>query len=279
VFYEAGGGPFSDQFYPASSIKLLAAAGALEFVGSLGFTGEAALDEGYTIHDVYDAAIRQSSNDDYSELVRIAGVGWLNRVFLPEHGFESTVIQEAYGGEDEQVADSPSMDLTEGGHEVDVPERVSYDDYGCGGTNCSDLFDMTDAIRRVVLDREIPQAERFDIAPSDVAGLQDSLLGADSWIQPGVDDLFGPGAEIYSKPGWVGGLDCVDTALVVDPITGRRYLIGVTSPDADYVGCDGLASLAEDVLSVLSTLDGGVAVRTDGSRVAVVDGRQASGAP
>jgi hypothetical protein len=112
-----------------------------------------------------------------------------------------------------------------------------------------------------------------------VAGLQDSLLGADSWIQPGVDDLFGPGAEIYSKPGWVGGLDCVDTALVVDPITGRRYLIGVTSPDADYVGCDGLASLAEDVLSVLSTLDGGVAVRTDGSRVAVVDGRQASGAP
>src|SRR5438309_2320085 len=80
-YFEAGGGGFTGGFFPASSIKLLAALGALDFARSLGFTGDAVVDGGYTIHDYYDAALRWSSNEDYSELVRIAGVDRLHPQF------------------------------------------------------------------------------------------------------------------------------------------------------------------------------------------------------
>jgi len=90
AFYEAGGGGFGGGFFPASAIKLLAAVGALDFARSLGFGGDAVVDGGYRLRDYYDAALRWSSNEDYSALVRIAGVDRLNRQFLPRHGYPST---------------------------------------------------------------------------------------------------------------------------------------------------------------------------------------------
>lgn len=275
TFYQAGGGGFTDRFYPASSIKLLAALGALDFVRSLGFTGDALIDGGYSLRETYDAALRWSSNEDYDELVRVAGVDRLNRRFLPQNGYATTSIQEPYGG-DEQVTDSPEMVLSEGTLETDVPERVGGYDYGCGGGNCTTLFDMADALRRVVLDRELPAADRFDISPSDVAGLQDALAGADGFIAPGVAEALGPGARIFTKPGWVPGLDCVETALVVDSATGRRFLVALSAPDDG--SCDELATMARDVLRILDACDDGTALRADGARVAVVGGRQ-SGSP
>lgn len=273
AFYEAGGGGFNNQFYAASSIKLLAAVGALSYVKSFGFTGEATIDGGYTLHEIYDAAIRDSSNSDYSWLVRIAGTEWLNREFLPREGFYASAIQEAYGGEGEQVAYSPAMALAEGDRALDVEERYGYDDYGCGGANCTDLFDLADAVRRVVLDGEIPASERFPIAPSDVAGLDDALLGAPSWLEPGVHEALGPEALIFSKPGWVGGLDCVDAALVVDPPTGRRYLIALSVPDYGDE-CGVLGTMAYDIITVLAAHDNGPALRTDGAVVPIVGGKQ-----
>jgi hypothetical protein len=275
TFYEAGGGAFSDQFYPASSIKLLAALGALDFARSLGLTGSALIDGVWSIRDTYDAALRWSSNEDYDELVRIAGVDRLNREFLPDHGFPATAIQEPYG-EEEQVTDSPPMALTEGGREVDVPERLAESDYGCDGGNCTNLFEMTDALRRVVLDAEIPAADRFDLDPSDIAGLTDALAGAEGFIGPGVADALGPDARIYTKPGWVPGLDCVETSLVVDPVTGHRFLLGLSAPDDG--SCDELSTMAHDVLRILDSCDDGVAMRSDGSRIGIVGGRQ-EGAP
>jgi hypothetical protein len=274
TFYEAGGGAFSSQFYPASSIKLLAALGALDFARGLGFTGDALIDGGYSIRDTYDAALRWSSNEDYDELVRIAGVDRLNRQFLPAQGYTATTIQEPYGSDDEyeQVTDSPEMVLSEGGREVDVAERDGEDDYGCEGGNCTNLFEMTDALRRVVLDPELPAGDRFDLDPSDIAGLTDALAGAEGFIAPGVADALGPAARIYTKPGWVPGLDCVETSLVVDPVTGHRFLLGLSAPDDG--SCDELSTMAHDVLRLLDSCDDGTALRADGSRVGIADGRQ-----
>jgi hypothetical protein len=271
AFYEAGGGGFSEGFFPASSIKLLAALGALDFAHSLGFTGDALIDGGYSIRDTYDAALRWSSNEDYDELVRIAGVDRLNRQFLPEHGYPATAIQEPYGG-DEQVTVSPEMDLSQGELDVDVPERDGDDDYGCEGGNCTNLFEMTDALRRVVLDAELPAGDRFDVDPADIAGLTDALAGAEGFIAPGVAEALGPDARIYTKPGWVPDLDCVETALVVDPLTGHRFLLGLSAPDDG--SCDELSTMAHDVLVRLDSCDDGTALRSDGSRVAIVAGRQ-----
>jgi hypothetical protein len=271
AFYEAGGGGFTSDFFPASTIKLLAALGALDFARSLGFTGEAVVDGGYTLREYYDAALRWSSNEDYSELVRIAGVDRLNRHFLPEHGFPGTAIQEPYGAE-EQVTVSPEMVLTEGDHEVTVPERDGDADYGCGGGNCTNLFELSDALIRVVLDAEVPAADRFDLAPADIAGLQDALAGADGFVASGVAEALGPDAQLLTKPGWVPELDCVETSIVVDPATGHRFLLSMSAPDDGT--CDELATMARDVLSLLDHCDAGTALRADGSRVTVTDGRQ-----
>lgn len=275
AYYEAGGGGFTNRFFPASSIKLLAALGALDFARSLGFTGDAVVDGGYTLHEYYDAALRWSSNEDYSELVRIAGVDRLNLEFLPQHGFLATLIQEAYGP-GEQVTVSPEMTLTEGGHTVTVPERDGDPDHGCDGGNCTTLFDMADALRRVVLNAEIPTADRFQLSPDDIAGLQDALAGAEGFIAPGVADAIGSDAQIFTKPGWVPGLDCVETAIVVDPSTAHRFLIALSAPDDGT--CEELATMAHDVLRMIAACDDGTALRADGSRVGVVDGRQ-SGSP
>jgi heme A synthase len=84
--YQAGGGALAPNFWPASSIKVLAAVGALEFVGRQGFTGAATVRFGggppRTIKSIYEGAIRVSSNADYDLLVEIAGVDWLNSEFL-----------------------------------------------------------------------------------------------------------------------------------------------------------------------------------------------------
>ena len=270
LLYEAGGGAFANGFFPASSIKVLAAVGALELAASHGLTGGATVDGAYALSEFYDGAIRYSSNEDYDDLVRFAGVGWLNREFLPSRGYRATTIQEGYADLDGVTA-SPSVHLAEGDLEVDIPERYGEDDYGCGGANCSNLFELVDSVRRVVLHDELPVEERFAIAPADVAGLQDALLGAESWIGPGVAAALGPDAVVYSKPGWTSGYDCVDVGVVVDGETGDRYLVGVSAPDDGE--CAMLAPMATEVLTVVAGDDDGAALRTDGSVVQVVDGR------
>jgi hypothetical protein len=275
AWFEAGGGGFDNNFFPASAVKLLAALGALDFARSLGFTGAAVVDGGYSLREYYDAALRWSSNEDYSALVRIAGVDRLNRQFLPEHGFGATAIQEPYGP-GEQVTWSPEMTLTEGDREVVVPERQGDADYGCDGGNCATLFDLVDAVRRVVLDGEIDGRERFDLDPADIAGLQDALAGAEGFIAPGVVDALGPDVRIFTKPGWVPELDCVETALVVDDATGHRFLVAVAAPDDGT--CEELATMAADVLRVLEQCEDGAALRTDGKWVGIAGGRQ-TGSP
>jgi hypothetical protein len=249
VPYEAGGGAFSTAFYPASSVKVLAALGVLELAYSSGFTGQAIVDGGFTLAEYYDGAIRYSSNADYDTLVRIAGVDWLNEEFLPSRGYRATRIQEAYAGGD-GVTESPAVQLTEAERELVIPERLGRDDYGCEAANCSTLFELVDSVRRVVLHDELAPEDRFAIAPPDVAGLQDALAGAESWIGPGVTAALGSDATVYSKPGWTSGYDCVDVGVVVDEDASRRYLIGVSAPDDGE--CAMLATMAADVLTVLA---------------------------
>jgi hypothetical protein len=254
VSYQAGDGAYATDFWPASSIKVVVAAGALAFLHTMGFTGAATVttDDGLsdTVHDLYDAALRDSSNEAYDRLVQIAGYDWLNNVFLtPANGFPRTVVERSYSGLD--ITTSPAMTVTEGNRQTVIPERDSTADYGCADSgNCSDLFELVDSVRRVVLDAELPAAERFPIDPADVAGMTDALAGADGFIGSGVTAALGAGSVVYDKPGWVSGLDCVDVALVVSP-TGERFLLGVTAPD-DGSGCDVLAGITQEVLQVLA---------------------------
>jgi len=254
--YVAGGGGLATDFWPASSIKVLAAVGALEFVGRMGFTGAATVSFGdasnsTTIKAIYDAALRQSSNADYDRLVEIAGVDWLNREFLTSaRGFPATVIQRSYtvGG----TLDSPTITLAEGGRLVVLPARPASAVARCPAGNCSDLFEMSESVRRVVLNDEVAPSERFAITRADVGGLTDALRGADGFFNPAVTKVLGAGATIYSKPGDVADRDCLDVTLIVSP-SGRRFLLSATVPE-EQGGCDTLVALATGVLQILTSL-------------------------
>ena len=252
--FEGGGGALGRDFWPASSIKVLAALGALEFVGQQGFTGAATVSFGdgapRTIRSIYDAAVRISSNSDYDLLVELAGVDWLNKEFLsPARGFPVTVIQRSYtvGG---NLRSTPAITLTEGSRKAVIPARNGKVDTDCRQGQCSDLLEMSESVRRVVLHNEIPEAERFRLAPADVTGLTAALLGAEGWFEPAVARVLGTGARIYGKPGQVSSRDCLDVTLI-EGRSGQRLLLSATVPERQG-GCPALVTLATAVLQFLN---------------------------
>ena len=252
--YQGGVGALGTNFWPASSIKVLAAVGALEFVGQQGFTGAATVAFGNgaprTIQSIYDAAVRISDNAAYDALVQIAGVDYLNKEFLtPARGFPTTVIQRSYtvGG---NLRTTPALTLAEGPKRVVIPARNGKVDTDCPQGQCSNLFEMSESVRRLVLHNEITPAERFKIASTDVIGLNSALLGAEGWFEPAVARVLGNGARIYGKPGEVPSRDCLDVTLI-EGRNGARYLLSATVPERQG-GCPALVNLATAVLKVLS---------------------------
>ena len=123
--YEAAAGPLGYSFWPASSIKVLAAEGALAYLATFGFTGSARVTlygATYRVSDLYTGAITASNNEDYDLLVLIAGVDFLNTQFLTAtNGFPRTVIQKDYAGYDLRA--SPEMTISEGERTVSIPAR------------------------------------------------------------------------------------------------------------------------------------------------------------
>jgi hypothetical protein len=143
------------------------------------------------------------------------------------------------------------MTLSEGGRTATVAARNGKVDTDCPEGQCSDLFEMSESVRRVVLNNEIPQAERFKLAPADVSGLTSALLAAEGWFEPAVAKVVGTGARIYGKPGEVPGRDCLDVALI-DNGKGQRILLSATMPESKG-GCPALVTLATAVLKFLTT--------------------------
>ena len=268
--YQAGGGALADDFWPASSIKVLAALGALDFARSLGFTGAATVtfDDGgggggadggaggggnggepRTLRSIYEAAIRDSSNYDYDQLVLIAGVDRLNSQFLTaRNGFPSTSITRPYDGTD--FGQSPPMTLEEGDKVTHVPARKTELKPECEAGNCSNLFELAESVRRVVLNDELPPEQRFDLDPADLADMSQALLDAQGFFPPAVATALGDGAKIYAKPGDAPDYDCLDVALI-ESAGGQRYLLAGTVPHASG-GCDALVALATQVLEILA---------------------------
>ncbi len=253
VEFEAGGGASATDFWPASSLKLLAAAGALEFLHRLGFSGQASVtfDDGaeWQVRELYDAAVEDSDNEAYDRLVSIAGVDWLNQEFLTsENGFPLTVIQKAYGSLG-QVRSDP-MTIREAQREIELPSRPASSDYGVPDDgNRSNLREMTDSVRRVVLHDALPFGDRFAIDDDDVAGLRSGLLAAEGFIEPGAVAVLGRDLLVYDKPGYVLGADCVDVAYVRDR-DGHAFLLGVSAPD-DGLECATLTTVARSTLEFL----------------------------
>jgi hypothetical protein len=143
------------------------------------------------------------------------------------------------------------MTIVEGGRRTTVPARSATATYGCGDDgNCSNLLEMTDSVRRVVLDGELPASERFDIAPADIAGLTDALLRSEGFVETAADEVLGDGALAYNKPGYVPGDACVDVALITDGTGSDRYLLAVETPEDGWL-CPTVADVTTATLRFL----------------------------
>ena len=258
AYFESGGGAFKQSFWPASTIKLLTSLAALDFIKSQGFSGAAkvqwASGFGDVVNNIVDRAIRVSSNQDYDRTIRIAGFDRLNSHWLSKkRGFPTTVIKASYAGF--EVKNPPGYTLSEGSKIKTIPARTAKGSYPCASSknNCTNLFELTDAVRRVVLDSEIEAQDRFDLAATDKAVLKKALCSATpSFFAKGVTKTLGSGATICHKPGWVPGLDSLDHGIITSA-KGQRFLLGAAIPDPGDSSSQGkLAILAEQTLSALT---------------------------
>ncbi len=256
-FYEAGLGAFSQQFWPASAVKILPAVAALEWVYAQGFTSQATVELPRMrdrLDRIVDRSIRESSNYDYDLTVQLVGLDGLNQQFLtPERGFPTTELQRGYSGV-LNLYTSPGLTLREGNRQKYIPPRSQRGAGRCPGQgNCANLFEMTEAVRRVVLHGELAPQEQFRIPPDDADRLTESLCRAEpSFFAPGARAALGRTPRICHKPGWVLSRDCVDSAVVLAGT--ERYLLAVAMP-AYQAGdnCQGLSQVAQQVLTALRT--------------------------
>ena len=266
-FFEAGGGAFDVSFWPASTIKLLSALGALEWVYRQGFTGDARIDWdsgfGDQLRSIYERAIGVSSNIDYDRTLRAAGWDFMNAEFLTEErGFPRTVITSSYASV--EVRNPGGYTLSEDGQSKYVAGRPGVGDYG---RNDTDLYELTEGVRRVMLHAEVPEDERFRIDPSDVTALQIALCGATpSFFAAGAEQALGSTPVICHKPGWVPDNECLDHGLVTAP-DGARFLLAGSVPYSS--NCPTLAPLARRMLDFLQQAPTRVPMQPDYGDVTV----------
>jgi len=288
VMYDAGQGAFSQHFWPASSVKLLAAVAALEYIGTFGFSGGTTVSGSWigerTVRSVYEPAIVYSDSLSYDLLVRIAGVDFINREFVPGHGLDSVTIGSDLSGL--TILHSPSYVLTDWMPVGDIPVSMSPEiealpirrtvparnASGYYRSNTIDLFDLVEVVRRVMLADEIAMDHRFDLEADDLTGLAIALCDArPAHYAAGAARVYGDDATVCGKSGWwdrtadPDGVEeedppplCIDVALITDPDTGRRVLLSATGE----CGGDGLAQLAAPALEA-ATILGGTPLQAD----------------
>lgn len=141
-----------------------------------------------------------------------------------------------------------------------VDPRSASQDYG---RNDTDLFDLIEGLRRVMLAEELPQEDRFDLPAADLDRIQQALIEASpSYFEAAAREVLGDDAIVANKAGWVPGRDCVDHAYIVDPDTGRRFLLAVAQPYRS--GCAALGEIAEIALEAVVDGPGVVPLMADG---------------
>ncbi len=250
------------DFWPASTVKLAAAVGALQTLGTHGLTGAAQVsfqdDDGSysgTVANLYDLAISVSSNVAYNRLVEIAGFDELNdQLLVDANGLSEMVIQRRYTHPfpSSNLRTSPELTYVEGGLSGTIPQRVGTGQHPqCPNEgNCLTLCELLEVMRRVTLHAEVPSSHRFPISAADLGGLHQALLDSASRITDGALVALAHPVTVYNKTGTVPGDDRLDHGLVVDTVTGDRYLVALSLPEPTTTNAD-LTRLAEEVLLVL----------------------------
>ncbi|MDA3863788.1 MAG: serine hydrolase [Deltaproteobacteria bacterium] len=230
------------NYWPASTIKLTAAIGALELLHQYNLTAAANVeftdDDGYyngTVQALISDALRISSNTAYNRLMEIAGFEAINEQLLVEsNGYSQMILQRRYTHPypDSDLRDSPPINYTEGTNSGTIPARTSTLYYpSCPDeSNCITLFELLDVMRRVMLHAQLPPVELFQLNSNDINEVQLALFDSPTAMSAGAQAALGSNLEIYNKTGHVYNYDRLDHGYIVQTSSDQQYLVAASLP-------------------------------------------------
>jgi hypothetical protein len=248
------------NFWPASVIKIYPALSALALIkewdvsldADVTFFHRAAGEDWVedltrSVRDMIYGSFNCSSNSDYTLLLRLAGIDWMNTEFLTAgKGFSATALMRGY------VTDRPwvytrdeeqMVRISDGNVEVErthLWSGTSYaDNIGCsvyntGGTaNCSPTDDMAEVMRRIMFHESLDTEEQYDVREEDL----DWLRFGGSTLQmnnkdcstpwQGIQKVL-PNAEIYHKGGLVSEY-ALGVHHIFDTDTDTSYILALAT--------------------------------------------------
>jgi len=232
-----------DDWWPASTVKLFAAIAALERLHAMGFTPRAKLTFQYEekpltqrVDKIIKRAIVLSRNPEFDRLVEFVGCDWLNRRFLNKrNGLEDTVLLRSYFGRERYPESgrgsnrhSPMILIEQGKRTKTIDERFSTATYDCKNDgNCTTLFELAEAMRRVMMHESLPKKERYRYGAKGRALLREAL-GSDhkqGGIWTGIKQAYGDRPiKLFHKPGYAAGWFS-DNVFVHLEDTNERWIV------------------------------------------------------
>jgi LysM repeat protein len=259
-----GTGDDVSNWNPASTVKLFAAIAAMKKADSLGFTGNAEIQFGKAEHtrqlkSLIQDALGPSNNIAYDFLATFVGHDELNGNFFTRgNGFQRTALRRAYEssrwmqmGFSSSLAPSPRLLITEGSKSRTLDARLGTIDGGCYSAACTSLHDLAEAMRRLMLQEQLPGSQSFRLKPASLTLIRNVLRSARPRGQEVVDAIdesaFGPGTQFYHKAGYAGDWFS-DNIFVKDPSSRTVWVVAM----ANYPGRGSLSRGAR----VLSSLIG-----------------------
>lgn len=206
-------------WWPASTVKLFAAASALATARRLGFTPAAHVtyDEPggphrATLEDLVRAAITPSDNAAFDRLVFLSGHAGMAR-WLARHRFADTSLWRGYSGLFRDpvtgrgsLAVAPPVLIEEGARQA--RRRASIDRVPCDVPdhgNRTTLADLADCLCRIIRHDRLPAADRLGLRRTDAALLRDALAGSrerGNGMSDGLKGALGDGVRVFHKPGF-----------------------------------------------------------------------------
>lgn len=245
---------------PASSVKLFAAVAAIDYARELGFSNDATLtyhgsrgERRRRLDELIANALGPSDNIAYNELVQFVGFDRMHGEFLDSsNGFRRTALRRAYErtrwmemGESSSFMSSPAITITEGRRTHEIPARRGTASTDCGSSACTTLQDLGEAMRRLMLQEQLPANGHFDLARQDLLTVRRALRADRRRGEEVVDALsahFGENVTFYHKAGfsqeWYS-----DVVYISDPYSDQAWIVAL----AGHPGRDSLTSAADTI--------------------------------
>lgn len=212
-----------DAYWPASTIKIMAAVGALMRLSrhKLSSNSELSFRDSYgaykgSIKPLIEKALVKSDNPSYDRLVRIATIDGLKRhTLIPHYGFRYMSIACPYGGAS-SLAWTPDLIATQLGNKYLLKGRRAKIPFhrGCPyPQNCTTFFELQESLRRIVFHSQLPKTQRFPLKPADINWLKELLHRAKSPISR-VLRRHWRGLKLYHKSGSYPPRDTIENAVL-----------------------------------------------------------------